>query len=83
MLVISPYSKQNDVDHTQVDQASILKFVEQNWQTGQIGDSSFDRTAGSITGMFNFSAPQNREVLLASDGAVAKVVPTRPVRPAD
>jgi phospholipase C len=81
MLVISPYSKVNAVDHTQVNQASILKFIEGNWSTGQIGDSSFDKTAGSITGMFNFAAPQQREVLLAANGSVANIVSTAPNHP--
>ena len=30
-LVISPFSKQNFVDHTVTDQTSILKFIEDNW----------------------------------------------------
>ncbi|HEV7978111.1 alkaline phosphatase family protein [Amycolatopsis sp.] len=58
LLVISPYSKVNFVDHTVTDQSSILKFVEDNWFTGRIGGSSFDSRAGSIGNMFNFFWPQ-------------------------
>ncbi|WP_239022411.1 phospholipase C [Raineyella fluvialis] len=54
LLVISPYAKTNYVDHTLTDQSSILRFVEDNWQTGRIGDSSFDEKANGIDGMFNF-----------------------------
>ena len=31
MLVISPWSKSNFVDHTVTDQTSIIRFVEDNW----------------------------------------------------
>src|SRR2546423_3327193 len=54
LLVISPYSKVNYVDHTRTDQTSILKFIEDNWQTGRIGDSSFDAQAGDMTSMLDF-----------------------------
>ena len=30
-LVISPYAKMNYVDHSIIDQASILRFIEDNW----------------------------------------------------
>lgn len=42
LLVISPYSKINYVDHTVTDQASILRFIKDNWNLGRIGDQSFD-----------------------------------------
>ncbi len=50
LLVISPYAKANYVDHTLTDQTSILKFIEDNWNTGRIGDDSFDEKAGSLAG---------------------------------
>src|ERR1700686_4641682 len=55
LLVISPYAKANFVDHSLTDQSSVLRFVEDNWGTGQIGGGSFDELAGKITTMFNFS----------------------------
>jgi phospholipase C len=55
LLVVSPYAKTNFVDHSITDQTSILKFIEDNWRTGQIGDSSFDALAGPLTAMFDFS----------------------------
>jgi phospholipase C len=59
-LVISPYAKPNYVDHTLISQASIVRFIEDNWLAGQrIGGGSFDATAGSINGMFNFSGTAN------------------------
>lgn len=55
MLVISPYAKHNAVIHTIADQSSILKFVEDNWNLGHIGDGSFDTFASPLTDMFDFS----------------------------
>jgi phospholipase C len=49
-----PYAKTNYVDHPITDQSSILKFIEDNWSTGRIGDNSFDQLAGPINGMFDF-----------------------------
>jgi phospholipase C len=54
LLVISPYAKSNFVDHTTTDQSSILRFIEDNWQTGRIGNFSFDAKAGSLVNMFSF-----------------------------
>ena len=56
LLVVSPYARQNFVDSTQTDQTSILRFIEENWGLGQIGDQSFDAIAGSLNGMFDFAA---------------------------
>ncbi|WP_405057455.1 alkaline phosphatase family protein [Kribbella sp. NBC_01505] len=74
LLVISPYSKTNFVDHNRTDQTSILKFIEDNWRTGQIGDSSYDARADSLTGMFDFwHRPNARPVLLnPTTGAVTR-----------
>jgi phospholipase C len=54
LLVISPFAKVNFVDHSVTDQSSILRFIEDNWQTGQIGNFSFDVKAGSLNNMFSF-----------------------------
>ena len=55
LLVISPYAKANFVDHTTTDQTSILRFIEDNWSLGAIGDQSYDALAGSLEAMFDFS----------------------------
>jgi phospholipase C len=54
LLVISPFSKINYVDHTVTDQCSVLQFIEDNWKLGRIGDSSFDARAGTLLNMFDF-----------------------------
>ena len=54
LLVVSPFAKRNFVDHTLSDQSSVLRFIEDNWQTGQIGGGSFDQLAGTLANMFDF-----------------------------
>ncbi|WKB35164.1 alkaline phosphatase family protein [Terrilactibacillus sp. S3-3] len=56
LLVISPYARENFVDNTLTDQTSILRFIEDNWQLGRIGDQSMDALAGSLNNMFDFSS---------------------------
>jgi phospholipase C len=55
LLIISPFAKSNFVDHSTTDQTSILRFIEDNWQTGRIGDFSFDTKAGSLMNMLTFT----------------------------
>ncbi len=65
LLVISPFAKANFVDHTLTDQSSVLRFIEDNWGTGQIGGGSFDQIAGSLLNMFDFhEGVRNRQLLL-------------------
>jgi phospholipase C len=68
LVVVSPYAKTNFVDHTTTDQSSILAFIEDNWKTGRIGNSSFDQKAGSLNNLFAFSDSAN-----ASSGAANKL----------
>jgi phospholipase C len=59
-IVVSPWAKVNFVDDTPITQASVVKFIEDNWLGGQrLGNGSFDATAGSIMNMFNFSGSGN------------------------
>ena len=56
LLVISPWARQNFVDHTITDQSSVIHFIEDNWLGGErIGQGSFDGIANSIAQMFNFA----------------------------
>ncbi|MBB6143549.1 phospholipase C [Silvibacterium bohemicum] len=55
-LVISPFARENFVGHSVADQSSILRFIEDNWQVGRIGDQSFDAISGSILNLFDFDA---------------------------
>ncbi|AYG84735.1 Non-hemolytic phospholipase C [Streptomyces hundungensis] len=84
LLVISPYSKVNAVDHTLTEQASITRFIEDNWHTGRIGDASFDARANPLTAAFDFQHPNGKQVLLNADGSVKSVkdIPEHPAPPA-
>jgi phospholipase C len=60
-IVVSPFAKENYVDHTVTDQSSVVRFIEDNWDLGRIGDSSFDQYAGILLNMFDFDDPRGRE----------------------
>ena len=63
--MISPYAKENYVSHALTDQTSILRFIEDNWLGGQrISAISFDRIAGSLDDMFDFTRPNPRRLRL-------------------
>ncbi len=71
LLVISPFSKVNSVDSTITDQSSVLRLIEDNWQTGGIGDGSFDAVAGSLSNLFDFNKPRAKPLFLdPNTGAV-------------
>jgi phospholipase C len=54
LLVISPFARSNFVDHAVTDQSSILRFIEDNWATGRIGNESFDALAGPLSNLLDF-----------------------------
>ena len=77
-LVISPWARPNHVDHTPVSLASVVRFIEDNWLNGtRLGGGSFDATAGSITGMFDFQSPRRAAALYLDPdtGEVLKAPP--------
>jgi phospholipase C len=63
-LILSPYAKPNFVDHTTTDQSSILRFIEDNWDLGRIGDQSFDSKAGPLNNLFDFKKPHFGRLIL-------------------
>ena len=67
LLVISPWARQNYVDHRLTDQSSTLRFIEDNWHLGRIGNQSSDAIAGSLMGMFDFDEdhPRARPLILS------------------
>jgi phospholipase C len=61
-LVISPWAKENFVDHTITDQSSVVRFIEDNWLEGTRipgSFSSFDSIAGPIENMFDFGREES------------------------
>jgi phospholipase C len=63
-LVISPYAKSDFVDHSLTAQSSIIRFIEDNWNLGRIGDGSFDTHSGTIASTFDFRHPSPRPLIL-------------------
>ena len=70
LLVISPFARQNYVDHTVGDQSSILRFIEDNFNLGRIDQGapksvaqggSFDQIAGSLESLFDFGGDKMKE----------------------
>lgn len=66
-LIISPWAKRNYVDSSLTDQTSILRFIEDNWGLGRIGNFSFDEIANSLTNMFNFNESHHSHLFLDKD----------------
>jgi phospholipase C len=66
LLVVSPWAKSNYVDHSVSDQSSVLRFIEDNWNLGRIGNGSTDAIAGTLNNLFDFNAdgPRTQRLLL-------------------
>jgi phospholipase C len=68
LVVISPYAKQNYVDHAVTDTTSVTRFIEDNWGLGRLGGQSFDALAGSLDGLFDFTdTPRSGRELILDD----------------
>ena len=74
LLLISPFAKRNHIDHTLTDQASVLRFIEDNWLSGERVQpaGSFDTIAGPLDNMFDFDhgGDPRRLILDPATGAV-------------
>ncbi|HEX3865869.1 MAG TPA: alkaline phosphatase family protein, partial [Gemmatimonadaceae bacterium] len=80
-IVVSPWARANYVDHAQTIQSSIIRFIEDNWLGGaRLGGGSFDETAGSIAGMFDFKGPRRTPPLFldAELGTILQAPPRQP-----
>ncbi len=67
-IVISPWARANFVDHTLITQASVTRFIEDNWLHGRrLGGGSFDAHTGSIDGMFDFRGKGTNAALILGD----------------
>ena len=65
LMVISPFSKHNYVDHTFTTQTSVVRFIEDNWLGEQrIGGGSQDAASGSLDNMFQFGQAPARRLFL-------------------
>lgn len=63
LLVVSPWAKPNHVDHALTDQASILRFIEDNWGLGRLPGSA-DAIAGDLRGLLDFGQAGVRRLFL-------------------
>ena len=92
LLVVSPWVTPNSLHSTQLEQASIIRFIEDNWSLGRIGDQSFDSRAAPLDSMFDFDAgharapkvfldPASGTVLGAPPGGVVAAPPLPPPPP--
>lgn len=61
-LLVSPYAKKGHVDSTTLDFASILKFIEHNWNLAPL--ATRDANANTFLEAFDFEQPPRPAVLL-------------------
>jgi phospholipase C len=60
MIVVSPYARQDYVDHTYTDHVSILKFIEANWKLSPLTSYSEDNLPNATPGAY---VPKNRPAI--------------------
>ena len=66
------------VDHTHISLASVVRFIEDNWLKGErLGGGSFDASAGSVAGMFDFKST-HRDAALYLDPDTGNVLKAAP-----
>jgi phospholipase C len=64
-IVVSPFAKPNYVSAKRITQSSVVRFIEDNWLSGQrIGSGSLDATSGLITDMLDFTQTPNNKLFL-------------------
>ncbi len=74
MLVISPWSRVNFVDHSLTNQASVIRFIEDNWLGGErLNRGSFDSISNSITPMLSFDQQPHLQKLILNEQTGEKI----------
>ncbi len=58
LIVISPWAKQNYVSTVETTQSSIVGFIEDNWNLGEI-PGSFANVSNPLNDLFNFNATRS------------------------
>ena len=73
-IIISPYAKQNFVDHTDYSFESTLKFVERIWNLSNL--TSRDGNANDIMNAFYFNqSPRAPQIIPLSANQIAAITP--------
>jgi phospholipase C len=75
-ILVSSWARHGQVNHTQLDFTSMLKFIEENWRLQPL--AARDRAAQSIASAFDFTRQAPRQPVLL--GLERHVKPQPPVR---
>jgi phospholipase C len=59
LIVVSPYTKAGHISHDYADHASIIKFIERNWNLGTISGRSRDNLSNPKASEGNPYVPKN------------------------
>ena len=81
LLVVSPWARTNYVDNSLAEQASIPKFIEDNWSLGRLGSGSADSAAGSLSSAFDFNQSYGHAPAIIMSPATGEITQTIPARP--
>lgn len=77
-ILVSPYATAGTVDHTDLDSASVLRFIETNWSLLPLG--ARDSAAPDLATAFSFQAvPRAAAVVGLVDHTPASAQPRRPI----
>jgi phospholipase C len=80
-LLVSAYARRGQVNHTVLDYASALKFIEENWRLPPL--TSRDAKANSLASAFDFAAgPRPPALIPAGPSPLARVLPAARPLPA-
>jgi acid phosphatase len=63
MIAVSPYARRGAVDHTYYDHASIVKFIERNWNLPVLSQRSRDNLPNPVHDKANPYVPKNRPAI--------------------
>jgi phospholipase C len=66
------------VSHIEIDQASVVRFIEDNWLGGKrMGEGSFDASAGSIRDLLDFTSSGGKTPAFVLDPATGEPSPAQ------
>jgi phospholipase C len=72
-LLVSPYARRGLIDHTQLEHASMLKFIEDNWTVAPLGTR--DARANDFLSAFDFRRPARAPELKVDYGTPPHIAP--------
>jgi phospholipase C len=63
MIVVSPFTRPGQIDHTYTDHVSILKFIEANWHLPPLSARSWDNLPDPVAPASDPYVPHNRPAI--------------------